>query len=52
MKRDLSAFTVTPIPLLSLKIFLRNNTQEGELAEGITDTVATLSLSHFTAGYT
>jgi hypothetical protein len=43
MERDWSAFTVTSISLLSLKIFLTINPQEGELAEGITDTVATFS---------
>jgi hypothetical protein len=52
MKTDWSAFTVTPISLLSLKIFLTINTQEGELAEGISDTAATLSLSHFTVRHT
>jgi hypothetical protein len=39
MKRDLSAFIVTPISLLSPKIFLTISTQEGELAVGIMNIV-------------
>lgn len=39
MKGDWSAFIVTPVSLLSPKIFLTINTQEGDLAVDIMDIV-------------